>query len=540
MRRFSLAALAVLATLATANAASAFCGFYVGGADKKLFNNATQVVLMREGTRTVLSMQNNYEGPPDRFALVIPVPVVLHEENVKTLPRDVFDKIDQLDSPRLVEYWEQDPCAELYPERSRKAMAPSGAMRGGGSGGFADETRVKIEAQFTVGEYEIVILSAEDSTGLDTWLKREKYNIPEGAEPVLRPYVAAGMKFFVAKVDPTKVNFDQHGQAMLSPLRFHYDSESFSLPVRLGLLNAKGDQDLVVHILAKGQRYEVANYGNVTVPTNLDVNESAKEDFGARYVALFDDTLARHPKSVITEYAWDASTCDPCPGPALSYGDFATLGSDALPAQGAKPMPSPGGGFGGRGRGWGGGGGFVITRLHARYNKDSLGEDLVFRTAPPIVGGREERNATGTLDHDAKPSSFNNFQARYAIRHPWTGPIACDKPVRGNWGGPPPGVTGSTTPKPAQKLAFVKRDATLLASFDLPSELKATGPAAVVVGDAGSPDAGAAKAASGSTCGACSVGGDGASPWPLGLSVGAIGLAFLRRVRRKTERTPRP
>ena len=60
MRRFSLATLAVIATLATANAASAFCGFYVGGADKKLFNNATQVVLMREGTRTVLSMQNNY------------------------------------------------------------------------------------------------------------------------------------------------------------------------------------------------------------------------------------------------------------------------------------------------------------------------------------------------------------------------------------------------------------------------------------------------------------------------------------------------
>jgi hypothetical protein len=489
---------------------------------------------MREGTRTVLSMQNNYEGPPDRFALVIPVPVVLHEENVKTLPRDVFDKIDQLDSPRLVEYWEQDPCAPAYPERSRRAMSPSGAKgNGGGGGAFADDTKVKIEAQFTVGEYEIVILSAEDSTGLDTWLKREKYNIPEGAEPVLRPYVAAGMKFFVAKVDPAKVTFDAHGQAMLSPLRFHYDAESFSLPVRLGLLNAKGDQDLVVHILAKAQRYEVANYGNVTVPTNLDVAESAKEDFGARYVALFDDTLARHPKSVVTEYSWDASTCDPCPGPALSYTDFATLGSDALPTpQAAQP---------GRGRGWGGGGGFVITRLHARYNKESLGEDLVFRTAPAIVGGREERNAQGKLDIDAKPSSVNNFQARYAIRHPWTGAIACDKPVRGNWGGPPPGVTGSNTPKPAQKLAFAKRDATLLASFDLPSELKTAAPVSVVVGEAGTADAGAtAKAASGSSCGACNVGGHEASPWPLGLSVSALGLALLRRVRRKTDRNARP
>ena len=46
------------------------------------------VVLMRDGTRTVLSMQNNYQGPPEDFAMVVPVPVVLQKENVKTLPRE--------------------------------------------------------------------------------------------------------------------------------------------------------------------------------------------------------------------------------------------------------------------------------------------------------------------------------------------------------------------------------------------------------------------------------------------------------------------
>src|SRR5688572_30876828 len=90
--------------------AHAFCGFYVSGADAKLFADATQVVLMREGTRTVLSMQNDYKGPPADFAMVVPVPVVLQKENVKTLPREVFATVDKLSSPRLVEYWEQDPC----------------------------------------------------------------------------------------------------------------------------------------------------------------------------------------------------------------------------------------------------------------------------------------------------------------------------------------------------------------------------------------------------------------------------------------------
>src|SRR4051812_30763982 len=105
--RSLVAALALIPvlTLTAPRAAEAFCGFYVSGADQAMFANATMVVLMRDGTRTVLSMQNNYQGPPSSFAMVVPVPIVLQQENVKTLPRDVFDRVDQLAAPRLVEYW---------------------------------------------------------------------------------------------------------------------------------------------------------------------------------------------------------------------------------------------------------------------------------------------------------------------------------------------------------------------------------------------------------------------------------------------------
>ncbi len=438
--------------------AHAFCGFYVSDSGSKLFNNATQVVLMREGTRTVLSMQNNYEGPPERFALVIPVPVVLQKENVKTLPRELFTKLEQLDAPRLVEYWEQDPCTQ--PRDTGTGIGNGHGRLGGahvsGSGSGAG-LGVTVEAQFTVGEYEIVILSAEDSGGLDTWLRREKYNIPAGAEPYLRPYVSAGSKFFVAKVNPAKVTFDEKHQAQLSPLRFHYDSEQFTLPVRLGLLNAKDTQDLVVHILAKGQRYEAANYENVAIPTNLDVNDDAKKDFAGVYNALFDDTVREHPKSVVTEYSWDAATCDPCPGPALTAVDLATLGSDALPQSQTQTQPAPR-------RTWRSGGGFVLTRLHARYTKDALGDDLVFRAAPPIVGGREMRAFGTTLEQTPSPSSFNNFQARYAIRHAWTGEIKCEHPVRDVWG-PPPQSQTYDPPSAATNLAFSDRSSSKLASF---------------------------------------------------------------------------
>ena len=188
LRSLALALPLALATIAAAPSADAFCGFYVAGADEKLFNNATMVVLMREGTRTVLSMQNNYQGPPENFAMVVPVPVVLQKEHVKTLPMAVFDKVDKLASPRLVEYWEQDPCAPEPPHpppMPRMRMA-AGARPEAKSASAAD-LGVTIEAQFTVGEYEVLILSARDSAGLDTWLRQEKYKIPAGSEPLLRP-----------------------------------------------------------------------------------------------------------------------------------------------------------------------------------------------------------------------------------------------------------------------------------------------------------------------------------------------------------------
>ena len=592
MRKAVLGA-TIAAAMATAigwgGTASAFCGFYISGADAKLFNDATQVVLMREGTRTVLSMQNSYKGPPQAFAMVVPVPVVLQKENVKTLPPNIFARVDQMTAPRLVEYWEQDPCMPEGGEIERRKggiprpmmAAPPGAAR-------AADLGVTVEAQFTVGEYEIVILSAQDAAALDTWLKTNNYKIPDNAEPALRPYVAAGMKFFVAKVNVAKVKFDASGRATLSPLRFHYDSERFELPVKLGLLNSNGTQDLVVNILAPGQRYQLANYPNVSIPTNLEVVDATRTSFGSFYATLFDRALEKTPGGIVTEYAWGASSCDPCPGDVqgLTQSDLATLGADALPSakqgsptpaapgnvtiepiqvmgklpqdvvtrivraatgrmracyerelaqnpatqgkvvirfevepkgtvgaivdngsdiksqnviqcviaqvrrmsfpepengnvvatmtlrmaqQTPAPAPQVGGGLSGIGTTRVSfssiASNFVLTRLHARYSRDALGNDLVFKAAPPIVGGRESMGPNGKLEQGAVASSSNSFQARYVIRHPWKGPIACQNPRRGVWGGPWPGSGGTSKPIAAQRTAYVPRGKTSLAAF---------------------------------------------------------------------------
>jgi hypothetical protein len=511
-RLWAHSALSALLVLLCAHFAQAFCGFYVSGADASLTNDATLVVLMRDGTRTVLSMQNTYAGPPQDFALVVPVPVVLRAANVKVLPREIFAKVDRLTAPRLVEYWEQDPCRPpaMYPMLQSAAM--SGAIDEESS---ADKHRVKIEARFAVGEYDVVVLSAQDSVGLDSWLHENRYKIPAGAEPYLRPYVQMGMKFFVAKVNVAKVKFERVGSgpehAVLSPLRFHYDADDFFLPVRLGLINSGGKQDLVAIVLARGQRYEVANYDNVSVPTNIDVADDTRRQFGAFYAALFDRVIEKHPGAVITEYSWDASSCDPCPIPALDEQELATLGADVLPQRSdGDPVGSSQGGF-------------VVTRLHARYGKDTLGDDLHFRLAPAIVGGREQVGSDGHIEQGARADNINNFQARYVIRHRWTGAVSCDHPHFGGWGGPPDGR--DATPLPAVDLAFTERNA------DLGALVKSPLPEGIPL-SRGTPSA-PPRIPPGRGCAGCSAAGSAGDFAAAGLCALALAATSWRSARRR-------
>ncbi|HXU01511.1 MAG TPA: DUF2330 domain-containing protein [Polyangia bacterium] len=447
----AIAAVAGAAIATAPGRAHAFCGFFVAGSDAKLTNNASQVVLMRKGNRTVMTMSNNYQGPPENFAMVVPVPVVLHKRDVKTLPADVFDRVDSLSAPRLVEYWEQDPCASQGSAYGVGGLGLVGrGAGGGGKKGKPGDLGVTIEAQFVAGEYQIVILSARESSGLETWLRQEKYNIPQGAADALAPYVRDKSKFFVARVDIRKVKRDAQGAVQLSPLRFAFDSNELRLPVRLGLLNAGGKQDLIVYVIHPTSRFEVANYANTFIPTNLEVADGVRKNFPAFFAELFDATVEKMGrKVVVTEYAWQTNGCDPCPTPPLSPQDLSTLGLDILAsAETRSPYIS-----------------WVLTRLHTRYSKETLSEDLIFREAKPAMGGRAKWNGTNG-DEGATVSQTadgtNNFQGRYIIRHYWDKPVACKYPQYDQWSGPPGDPFGYSAPTAAKGLATAPRGKVVL------------------------------------------------------------------------------
>jgi hypothetical protein len=247
----------------------AFCGFYVCKADTKLFNRASQVVLVRDHDRTVLTMANDFSGDPTEFAIVIPVPTRIERDQIHVGDKKLVDHLDAYSAPRLVEYFDENPCAVSRSHDSvvRMAGPGAGAAVGGIAGGKS--LGVTIEAQYTVGEYDILILSATESTGLETWLRQNGYRIPAGGAPVLGSYIRQNMRFFVAKVnlaEKARLEF-----SYLRPIQVAYESPKFMLPIRLGMVNANGPQELFVYALTRQGRVETTNYRTIKLAAGMEL-----------------------------------------------------------------------------------------------------------------------------------------------------------------------------------------------------------------------------------------------------------------------------
>ena len=91
-----------------------FCGFYVSKADATLKNKTSQVILVRDGNRNVITMYNDFKGDTKDFAMVVPVPVTLQKTDVKVIDQSLFQRLNDYSAPRLVEYYDQNPCDDAY------------------------------------------------------------------------------------------------------------------------------------------------------------------------------------------------------------------------------------------------------------------------------------------------------------------------------------------------------------------------------------------------------------------------------------------
>jgi hypothetical protein len=433
--------------LAIVPPASAFCGFFVARSAAKLDNSASRVVIVREGNRSVFTMANNFQGDVQDFARIVPIPVLPKREQIRIGDNQVIDQLDAFTAPRLAKYVDDfngmllgEVSAAIalivwlviiglaltlmrkitWPEKLVIAFiililvaiaAPSflnqaNKAKSSDRLSVASES-VKVVDQFTVGEYDVSLLDAAESDGLSNWLKTNDYKVPQGAEAMLTSYIQQGMKFFVVKINLEALQKLGHG--FLRPIVIEYESPKFMLPMRLGTLNALGDQDLTVYVLSPNAVAEVTNYPTVPIPTDAissakevsgqELPSSIKANFGEFYQAVFQKAYEDAGKSAaLMEFAGQFGGCDPC---SISREELAAL-SDNLPKTGISESHAP----------------LTITRLHIRYNQQTFPKDLEFR----LVNFDEmrsrflEKKTLTALQKQSLRWTGTLLQARYVIR----------------------------------------------------------------------------------------------------------------------------
>ncbi len=409
--RARVAALLLVAPLLASAEARAFAGLYATRGPAPVRSPTSTVVLMRDGDRTVVSLRVDPGGAAGDLALVVPVPAPIERAAVRSLRPDAFERIERVSAPRLVEFWERDPCA---PPPVVDPEAPAV---------FDNASRppaASAEVRFAEVEHDVAIVPATSAAALAGWLRREGYHAPAGLDVAVAPYANVRHRFLVVRVPAARLRAEGP-----PAIRFHYRAPELVLPLRLGEANASGPQDLWVHVLARGARYEAANRDDVLVPTNLLMYPTARARFGEVYETIIDRVFRRHPDAAVTEYAWPADRCEGCPAQPLDATALDALGRDVI---GGPPT------------------GFVHTRLHLRLG-DAPAEDLVLRPGHAIAAGRGRPRGYGRLSRRVeRRADVNAFAARYAILHGWSRPNRCPAPGRGTWGAPehgrrPPALT---------------------------------------------------------------------------------------------------
>lgn len=395
--------LVIVATICISPLLYSFCGFYVSKDDGTLKNKTSQIILVRDGNKNVITMYNDFLGDTKDFAMVVPVPVVLKKNDIHVVDQSIFQRLNDYSSPRLVEYYDQNPCYENETMDMAMSVSPFlNEVNKSAPEAKRKDLGVKVEAKYIVGEYDILILSAKESGGLKEWLTGNGYKIPKGAEEVLDPYIKSNLKFFVVKVNKTEKK--KLPGNFLRPLQISFTSPKFMLPIRLGMANADGDQDLIVYAFTRKGRVECTNYRNVEIATDKKVPLFVQQNFGSFYGNLFTHQWEKENRSIsFLEYAWDVSPsnyvkCDPCVGNPPTQQDIVQAGvwwlqkdwndySDVADKE-ENYQDSK----------------VHFTRLHFRYNRKSFPQDLMFQVTP----------------------NTQNFQARYIITHPATGDLKCE------------------------------------------------------------------------------------------------------------------
>lgn len=399
-----------------------------------LLGSTVTMVLADE--HTIVTVQHRLSDVRGDFALLIPVPSGLEQDELSLLAARLFGRLDRHTAPALLGFEEEPPCREDE-EGDREAPSTVEPVERGG-----EPSPVAGHTFEHTGEV--------NSAQLVAWLEARDLTLDDARRAQLSPFLLGNAhEFLLVKLAIDNGAAGQPGYFETSPLQMSFEGHEVPLLLVEPLKNEP--HDILLHIFAETPRKELAGMKNVTMPTELVVGKGYK--LADIHEAMLARMYATYPGAVMIEYTAELDERSPYEDhhtpfvwddhEVLSgsgkFGDVGKpfrfrspeesgVGSDAIEA---LSNLGPGGVRGKHS--------IHHSRIRLRRDGEGASGQISFVDAEEISGGYARPLGAlvpkhGVLGNQrAIPSRTEGFLTSYLTLKPWEGNRECEDASPGRW-----------------------------------------------------------------------------------------------------------
>ncbi|MFN3199742.1 MAG: DUF2330 domain-containing protein [Bradymonadia bacterium] len=203
-----------------------------------------------------MHVQIQYQGEPDDFGWILPVPP---DVEVQLGVDALFAALDGASAPgfalQAVNRCSSGDTGSSGCGDQTAVLQGSGAD---GSWGAPEYPSVDVLSQGQIGPYEQVVLTAEDVGEIVEWLELNDFNVPDGSEALLTPYLEEGSVFLALRLRSEQEVGD------VEPIHLTFTSDTPGIPLRPTAVAAEPDMGIIVHVLGD-HRAVPLNYQHIIV-----------------------------------------------------------------------------------------------------------------------------------------------------------------------------------------------------------------------------------------------------------------------------------
>ncbi len=352
-------------------------------------------MLLVSADRFELTIQSRYQGNPEDFGWVIPLPAL---PRVEQGDAQLMDQLDAVSSPSFRRITTTYGCP------GRGSGMDAGMAGGSGGNGVEEQDKVTVWSRGHLGILEYAVLEATSVAVLQQWLDKYDFRLPQRFTPIVDHYVNQKAFFFCARIRPGVKRTTR-----LQPVRLVFDpSVAPVFPMRITAVSTQGEvdvltsvpplpgEDVLLLVLSPDKTYLPATYPVGTIADASDpedyerrIGEAMAQQKNSTFVVQHAMRLQDHITSYDYPYGYYG-------GSYSNYWDNESFVRYRLQQAGlaGDPLPELLRWFD---DGW------VLTRLRARLTAAAMTQDVLL-AHQPITVNSQFTHTTTLVPSDGPPA----------------------------------------------------------------------------------------------------------------------------------------